>query len=112
MLSSPAVRALATAEAFAEALGFAVRDVALLDRLYAASAATVLDIVESLGDRVKTAMVFGHNPGLTDLANRLWPGIGEMPTCAVLELVFDIKSWSAIGTTSPRTVTLDIPKRL
>jgi phosphohistidine phosphatase len=39
ILSSPAVRARATAEAFAEALGFAVRDVALLDRRYAASAA-------------------------------------------------------------------------
>ncbi len=97
---------------FAEALGFAVRDVALLDRLYAASAETVLDVVESLSDRAKTAMVFGHNPGFTDLANRLSPGVGEMPTCAVLELVFGMKTWSAIRATPPRTVTLDIPKRL
>ena len=112
MLSSPAVRARATAETFAEALGFAVRDVALLDRLYAASAETVLDVIESLSDRVKTAMVFGHNPGFTDLANSVSPGVGEMPTCAVLELVFGMKTWSAISTTPPRTVTLDIPKRL
>jgi phosphohistidine phosphatase len=112
MLSSPAVRARATAGTFAEALGFAVHDVVLLDRLYAANAATVLDVIESLSDRVKTAMVFGHNPGFTDLAKRLSPGIGEMPTCAVLELAFDTKTWSAIRTTPPRTVTLDSPKRL
>jgi phosphohistidine phosphatase len=110
-LASPAVRARATAETFAEVLGFAVRDVALLDRLYAASAETVLDVIESLSDRVKTAMVFGHNPGFTDFADRLSPGVGEMPTCAVLELVFDTNTWSEIGTTPPRTVMLDTPKR-
>jgi phosphohistidine phosphatase len=112
ILSSPAVRARTTAETFAGALGFAVREVALLDCLYAASASAVLDVVQSLSDRVKTAMVFGHNPGFTDLANRLSPGIGEMPTCAVLELAFGTKSWSAIGTTLPRSATLTRPKQL
>ena len=111
ILSSPAVRARTTAETFAEALGSAARDIALMDRLYAASEATVLEVIQSLSDRVKTAMVFGHNPGFTDLANRLWPGIGEMPTCAVLELAFNMKSWSAIGTVPPTSVMLDSPKR-
>jgi phosphohistidine phosphatase len=112
MLSSPAVRARTTAETFAAALGYAVGDVALDGRLYAASAATVLAVVGSLGDQVKTAMVFGHNPGLTALAHRLAPGTGEMPTCAVLELTFDTLSWAVIGSTPPTRVKLDCPKRL
>jgi len=66
-----------------------------------------LEAVQLLSDRGGEGL--WPQPGLTDLANRLWPGIGKMPTYAAL--AFDTKSWSAIGTTAPRSVTLDGPKQ-
>jgi len=50
-------------------------------------------------------MLFGHNPGLTELAHG-FSKIVDMPTCAVAEFSFDTKSWTNIGKHAPTTVTL------
>jgi phosphohistidine phosphatase len=54
--------------------------------------------------------LFGHNPELTELAHRLSAEITHLPTCAVAELRFDVKSWSRIGKIKPAKVALDYPK--
>jgi phosphohistidine phosphatase len=111
ILSSPAVRALETAEIIAKKLDYKRKKIVVDDRLYAATADDLLDVVHKLGDKLERVMLFGHNPELTELAHRLSSKITNMPTCAVAEFTFDAKSWSSIGKAKPAKVVLDYPKK-
>ena len=111
ILSSPARRALATAEIIAKKLDYKLENIVVDDRLYAVDADDLLDALRKLGDKSIRVMLFGHNPEVTELAHRLSSKITHMPTCAVAEFTFDAKSWANIGENKPTKVTLDYPKR-
>ena len=111
IMSSPAVRALATAEIITKKLGCKRKDIVVDERLYAAQPDDLLEVIQELGDSPKRVMLFGHNPELTELANRLSSKITDMPTCAVAEFSFDTKSWSNVGKQEPAKVALHRPKR-
>ena len=111
ILSSPAVRALSTAQIVAEKLDYRRKDIVVTERLYAAEVDDLLDVIRQLGDELKCVMLFGHNPEFTELAHRLSGEIDHMPTCAVAEFTFDAKSWSRIDTIKPTEVLLDSPKK-
>ena len=111
IMSSPAVRALATAVIIAKKLDYKRKDIVVDERLYATQPDELLEVIQELGDRPKRVMLFGHNPELTELANRLSSKITDMPTCAVAEFSFDTKSWSNVGNQEPVKVTLYRPKR-
>ena len=110
ILSSPAVRALATAELIVRKLDYKVKDIVVDERLYAATSEDLLQIIRELGDKSKCVMLVGHNPELTELAHRLASKIADMPTCAVAEFTFDTTSWSTVGLREPIKVTLNRPK--
>lgn len=110
IVSSPALRALTTAQLIADELGVARRAIVVDDRLYAASVGELLDIVHALDDRLGGVMLFGHNPEFTGLAHRFASEIVDMPTCAVAEFRFDTARWSDVGTIAPESATLDTPK--
>ncbi len=109
VLSSPARRALATAEIVAGKLDYRLKDIVVDDRLYAATPDVLLAVVHELDDKANRVMLFGHNPELTELAHRLSGKITDMPTCAVAEFAFDIKSWSNVGAQDPARATLHYP---
>ena len=111
ILSSPARRALKTAEIIAKKLDYKLKDIVVDNRLYAVEADDLLRVIRGLGDKAERVMLFGHNPELTELAHRLSSKITHMPTCAVAEFTFDAKSWSYIGKGKPSSVTLDYPKQ-
>ena len=95
----------------AKKLGCELSDIVVDDRLYAVEADDLLDVIHAVGDKLKTVMLFGHNPELTELGHRLSTEITHMPTCAIAEFTFDAKSWLNIGKVKPVQVTLDYPKR-
>jgi len=111
ILSSPALRALATAELIAEALDYRTKDIEVDDRLYASDVNTLLGVIHKLGDKQDRVMLVGHNPEFSELAHQLASEITDMPTCAVAEFGFGSKSWSDVGKVKPETVTLDHPKK-
>ena len=106
ILSSPAMRALTTAEIIAKKLDYELKDIVVDDRLYAGEADDLLNVIHKLSDKLERVMLFGHNPKLTELAHRLSSKITHMPTCAVAEFTFDAKSWSDIGKVKPVQVAL------
>jgi len=110
ILSSPALRARTTAELMADALGFGSQRITIDDRLYAASADDVLEVIRGLDDGASTAFVVGHNPETAALARRFSDEITEMPTCAVAEFRFDVDAWSEIGDAEPVDVRLETPR--
>jgi phosphohistidine phosphatase len=74
----------------------------------------MLTVVRELGGAVGHLMVFGHNPGITEFANRLSAGeqIDNMPTCAVFTAVFDVSDWSELDWGQGREEAFDYPRNL
>ena len=111
LVPSPALRALTTAQLFADELGYEHKDIVVDDRLYASSAGDLLAVIHALDKKVDRVMLFGHNPEIAELARRLSSEIIDMPTCAVAEFRFDTNTWSDVGEVEPARVMLDRPKR-
>jgi phosphohistidine phosphatase len=112
IVSSPALRALATAEAIAKSVGFPVEKIALEERLYDARVAELLSIVRGLEDRFNSALIVGHNPAVTELVNDLQGGsIDIMPPGSVARLRFTVDSWSWIGRGRAVETDFDWPQR-
>jgi phosphohistidine phosphatase len=71
------------------------------DRLYAASAGSLLGVVRELPNRVATVVLVGHNPGVEELVASLAGRWVPMPTSALA--VIDLADpWSAAGTVEAR----------
>ena len=111
ILSSPAVRALTTAKIIAGKLDYKRKHIGVDERLYAASADELLEIIHALDDRLQCVMIVGHNPELSELAQRLCGEIDHLPTGAVAEFGFAAKSWADIGACPAATVAFDYPKK-
>jgi phosphohistidine phosphatase len=110
VLSSPALRALTTAQLIADEVGYKRKEIVVDDRLYASSADELLAVVRALDRKIDRAMLCGHNPELTDLAHRLSREITDLPTCAVAAFHFDTKAWPSLGEVAPVEVVVDTPK--
>ena len=113
ILSSPAVRAITTATIMVRELGISAQKVHQDERLYLASPKDMLAVIRELGERSRHLMVVGHNPGMTEFADRISAerSIDNMPTCAVYTLQFEIKDWSELEWSSGLDAEFDYPKR-
>ena len=117
IISSSADRALKTARAFARKLGYPPERIRIEERIYHAGIDELLEAIRDVEASVETLMLFGHNPGFTQLGNLLGPrDIFNMPTCAVLHLRFEIDDWGSIrqaadGQVAGEELLYDFPKR-
>ena len=106
ILSSTALRARTTAEAFGAELRVAV---SLEPELYGAPASTVLEVAAATG--AASVMVVAHDPGMSALAARLSSDrIEHMPTCAVATFAWDEDDWEVIDSVEPAEWTYDTPR--
>ncbi len=96
ILSSPACRALETAEIFAEKLNYPTTDIVQLPPLYHFGGIDqVIDIISHVDDQVETLMLFGHNPTFNALSWNLCNAFREgMPTSSVVGITFNTRSWA------------------
>lgn len=112
MLSSPATRAMATAEAVAEEIGCPWDEIVADERLYEADTEELLTVVEDQDDWVDCLLLVGHNPGLTALVNYLSRvDIDNLPTCGVVDLRYDVTRWAEIAAAEPLQCVLDYPRK-
>ena len=111
-VSSPAKRALTTAIYFADAYGVKEKDIIKNPELYHASVETFLKVIHSLDDQYDTIALFSHNPGITELVNRLTHvRIDDMPTCAIFGVKAAIDNWSAFEKGGKDFWFFDYPKK-
>ena len=111
LVSSPALRAITTARLFATSLGTPADEIQVRPRIYEASRQTLADIVRELDPSARHVMMFGHNPGFSELA--LWLAtctFDEMPTCAVTSLELQIGAWGELGAGCGRVFRYLYPK--
>jgi phosphohistidine phosphatase len=54
-------------------------------------------VIRKISDKADQAMLFGHNPGLTMLANYLTnENVDNIPTCGVFCVAFEVNSWKEV----------------
>ena len=111
IISSSAVRALTTAEFFMEEIGLPWDEIVVEEALYHASAEDMLDLIQEQEDYLDGVMLFGHNPGMTHLVNIISDlDLGNLSTCGIVVLQFDVDDWLEVGETEAVTAEIDIPK--
>ena len=110
--SSPAVRAWTTAKAVATEIGYPLEFLLREDDLYLAPLSRWLDVVAGQDAAFNNLMLFGHNPGLTDFANYLVPGLtGNVPTAGVVAVEFEADDWSLRERPDVGLKLYDYPKK-
>ncbi|HVG15288.1 MAG TPA: histidine phosphatase family protein [Chitinophagaceae bacterium] len=111
LVSSPAKRAFKTAKYFAEELNIDKEDILKIDKLYEASVTAFLEAVTSLDNKHTSAIIFSHNPGITQFANSLSTiKVDDMPTCAVFAVQSDGETWSQVVNSNKHFLFFDYPK--
>lgn len=112
LVSSPAKRAITTAQVFAEVLSIPIKGIQIRESIYEAGLDALLEAVTTLDDSFSVAALFGHNPGLTMLANYLGDSnIYNIPTCGIVHLWFpDAASWAEISGDTGQAVRFIYPK--
>ncbi len=111
LISSPANRALATAQGFASAIGIPYPQIKLEERFFHASHHTIKEVLSKLDNKLKSVTVFGHNPGLTYLINDLSDFyLDNLPTCAICGIDFEFNTWSDILYNKGKQFYYDFPK--
>lgn len=113
ILTSPAVRALATTKIIARETGVAESGIEQDERLYLASARSLQAVVHEFGGDAQHLAVVGHNPGLTEFADALSSerSIDNLPTCAVYSLEFYVARWRDVEWAGGVNAEFDYPKR-
>ena len=110
-ISSTALRAITTAEILAEQVGFPQDQIQRTKDLYHASATELQQFIAELDDAIGSAILFGHNPGMTSLVANLYGlPIDNLPTCGVVHLQFKEASWKAASSALPTRANFDFPK--
>ena len=111
LISSNANRAKSTAKIFCEALGFEKDKLSIEKSLYHAPEDTYLNVCFGLDDEVGSVMLFGHNPGITYLANSVSENyIDNVPTCGVLVIDSKINKWSDLDFSNSKLKDFIYPK--
>ena len=112
IISSPAVRAWTTAKVFAKELGYPAEFLQREDGLYLASLDNLLDVVATQDNGFHNLMLFGHNPGLTDLVNYLVPGLtNNLPTAGVVSVNLECDDWMLYDRPPTELILHDYPKK-
>jgi len=110
LISSSAKRAEQTSRLLAHALSFPEASIEWRNELYLASPHTMQDVIRHLPSEVNTAALVAHNPGITELAEKLTGDhFGNMPTCAMVTIEFPVDHWLDAGSWAD-FVDFDFPK--
>ena len=112
IVSSTANRAVTTARIIARAIGYPLEFIHTTRELYLASTGTLLQVLASEGHGFNDVMLVGHNPGMTDLANRVSDArIDNIPTCGVFAIDTDVEDWQELAERPGRLAWFDYPKK-
>jgi phosphohistidine phosphatase len=112
IISSPAVRAINTANIFAGILDYPVEKIEANEKLYDAGLKELTDVVRNIDDDKTNVMLFGHNPGIATFGNLLCSEqIKDMPTCSIVGLELNINSWKDTERYCGKNILFEYPKK-
>ncbi len=111
IVSSPAVRAWTTAKIIAQDINYPLEFLQREDSLYLASTDEIMGVIMAQDNSFNSLMVVGHNPGLTDFANFLLPGLtNNLQTAGVVSVQLETDNWSLYERPAAKLLVYDYPK--
>ncbi|HKK20866.1 MAG TPA: histidine phosphatase family protein [candidate division Zixibacteria bacterium] len=111
LISSPANRALETAHLVAKELDYPVEKILLKEPVYESSdVSAFIGILRELNDAYSTALLFGHEPSLSEFVSLLsGVPIASMPKAGVIGLEFSDATWTTVSGGDGTIFYLDAP---
>ena len=110
IVSSPANRALSTAKIFAKGLDYDEKKIAVNELLYFEGINNIVNVIHRLDDKHDVVFIFGHNPDLTEIANRFSESaIDNVPTSGVVGIEFKADEWKDASFSNGKMVFFDYP---
>lgn len=96
--SSPSKRTRQTVAYICEGIQVDEETVEFKEAIYEASTGAMLRVINGFDDKHGTAMLVGHNPSSSFIAEYLTDEIiNNIPTCGVLKINFEVESWQHIS---------------
>lgn len=93
-LISPARRTRDTSKQFISQYKHLNPELIIDNGLYHGVPSNYLEALYGLNNSMNCVIMFGHNPGITDIANRCeGPNIDNVPTCGILVIDMNIEDW-------------------
>lgn len=98
IISSTATRAISTALIFARELTFNAKNVVLSEKIFDANTDDILSVIRDLDNSKSRLMLFGHNPGFTNICNELSEEMffDNVPTCGIVSITFATDNWHGV----------------
>lgn len=113
IISSPAIRALKTAELVAGELNIDYNEIITDPNLYLESKSTIMNCIKKLDDKYESIFIVSHNPGLTDLVNYLTiETIKNIPTSGIVAMRVDVQNWAELDMGNWELIFFESPKKL
>ena len=98
IISSPANRAISTARIIASEINYPLSQIKEDVSIYEASTRTIFRLLESINNLNDTIAIFGHNPTFSTLIENFTnESIGNLPTCGIAIIDFEISDWKEIA---------------
>lgn len=112
MVSSNACRAFHTATIFHRVLNMDAENLRINPGLYLSGVDGILNVIYGIDDKINSLMIFGHNPGFTEVSNYLSTmSIDNVPTTGVVNLIFDTENWVSISRDILVNESFDFPRK-
>jgi phosphohistidine phosphatase len=114
LVTSTALRALTTAQIVRETMQLPPEALLLDSKLYLAEPERLLGQVRGLDDRWQHVMLFGHNPGMHEFAERILARahVPKMPTCTAVLLGLPSEHWGQVDWGEAQLIGYVMPKTL
>lgn len=113
IISSPAARALTTAELMAQQMEYRIEGIHTNEELYMASVRTFLQVINQLKDEWNGVMITSHDPAVTYLGEYLSNAeVEHMPTGSAMFISFETDSWAEISENSGSLEAFITPRKI
>lgn len=114
MISSTALRALSTAQIMRETFALPIEHLLLDSPLYLAESGRILETVRQLDESWQHVVLFGHNPGMHEFAERLLARahVAKMPTCSSVIMAMPTEFWGLAEWSTAQLIGHVTPKSL
>jgi len=111
IFASPAIRAFTTAKIFAQIWNISQNKIITNLDFYENGLKAIPKFLSNISNEYEKVAVFGHNPDITLLVNHFTgEDFGNLPTCCVSRIDFDIASWEEISKSNGKLIFIESPK--
>ncbi len=111
-VSSPAKRAISTCKIFTSKYKFNENNIIQLTELYHAVEEIYYDVIENLDNTKNVVAIFGHNPGISEIASSLPTNktFVNMPTCGIVAVQANLANWKYFNKAKKELLFFKYPK--